>query len=274
MHPKASDPIAIFDSGVGGLTVAEALKERFPQEKFLYLADTASRPFGMKSPDQLREILYKNMRLLSAYPIKMLVIACHTACSSELEIFQELQVPVLSIIPATLKALNSCRNIHSLLVLGTERTIASHTYQPLIKKHFPHLSCEFIPCSPLEKLIEEQCKSQQVILETLDTLFRPIQYKLPEATLLACTHFPLYKEAIALALKHHSSIIDPSHHFVDLIYDTLRSYDLLTPAKETSEDLYLITEHPEIFKEKFIYYFGNTLGKTPLSFNHPYATLS
>lgn len=272
-HSKAWRPIAIFDSGVGGLTVAEALKKKLPNESFLYLADTASRPFGMKSPQALREILQKNMNVLMSYPIKMLVIACHTACSSDLSIFNELQVPILSIIPATIEAISDHTDISSLLVLGTNRTIDSNIYQQSIKKYFPHFSSFFLPCSPLEKLIEEKCNDSILIQETLEKLFHPIEGKSIEASLLACTHFPIYKDFIKIALGKKTSIIDPSIHFVDKIYDELKKHDLLNLSEETSKDQYLITEDIEAFKTKLFYYFGSTLAETNPCFNHPYAMM-
>lgn len=271
--PSPLDPIAIFDSGVGGLTVAEALKKKLPNESFLYLADTASRPFGTKSPEALKEILEKNKKLLSTYSIKMLVIACHTACSSDLRIFDTLQVPIEPIIPATLQSLSSYSSIKSLLVLGTQRTIDSSIYKNFIKKHFPNLSSYFIGCSPLEKLIEEQCKDIKIIENTLNELFFPIKDERIDAVLLACTHFPIYKHFIKKALGGTVSVIDPSIAFVDKIYHTLKLKNLLNSSKEPFQDHYLITDDLENFKTKFIYYFGNTLAKSNPSFNHLYATM-
>lgn len=270
---KTLQPIAIFDSGVGGLTVAEALKKKLPNETFLYLADTASRPFGMKSREAIKEILEKNKNLLLSYPIKMLVVACHTACSNDLHVFDELKVPVMSIIPASLDALLDYKTVDSLLVLGTQRTIDSNIYQQFIKQNFPHFTPYFIGCSPLEKLIEEQCEDAQVINKILSELFSPIKNKNIGATLLACTHFPIYKHFIQKTLGDAVSIIDPAIHFVDEIYDTLKKKQLLNSSKVVAQDYYLITDHIESFKAKFIYYFGDTLAKTNLCFNHPYATL-
>ena len=270
---KALCPIAIFDSGVGGLTVTQALKKKLPNESFLYLADTASRPFGMKSPQALKEILEKNMRLLLTYPLKMLVVACHTACSSDLTVFDELQVPVMSIIPSTLDTLTDYSKASPLVIMGTQRTIDSGVYQKFIEQHFPLFSSYFIGCSPLEKLIEEQCEDTQIIDETLNLLFSSVKEKNIEAALLACTHFPIYKHFIQNVLGSTVSIIDPAIHFVDKIYEELKKNHLLNPTKTPSQDYYLITDHIEAFKTKFIYYFSDTLAKTNPCFNHPYATI-
>lgn len=272
-NEKAHQPIAIFDSGVGGLTVARAIRALLPHEPILYLADTLSRPFGTKSPEELHRILERNIQLLLSYPIKMLVIACHTACSCGFKMFKDLPIPVMTIFPTSLDLLFETPKLTSLLVLGTHRTINAHIYQDFIQKHFPHISAHFIGSSPLEQLIEEQCKDPVLIEATLKTLLAPLQGQPVQAAFLACTHFPIYKYFIQNILTPSTYIIDPALHFSKTIYHTLQTQNLLNPSTTPPTDQYLITGDILIFKAKFLCYFGETLGKTTTCFNHPYATL-
>lgn len=274
MHTsQALHPIAIFDSGVGGLTVAEAIRTILPYESLLYLADTASSPFGTKSPEALEEILKKNLELLLSYPIKMIVIACHTACSCDLSIFKDLPIPVMTIFPTTLNLLHNHPSLNSLLVLGTNRTIKSQIYQNLLHTHFPNISASFIGCSPLERLIEEECHDHTRIDATLQELLHPLQGTSFDAVFLACTHFPIYKFFIQKALGPSCEVIDPALYFSRQIYAQLHAHSLLNPLAITPKDHYLISGDPEMFKTKLLHYFKETLGKTTSYFNHPYATL-
>ena len=274
MHtPQTLHPIAIFDSGVGGLTVAEAIRNLLPHESILYLADTASRPFGTKSPQELKAIITRNMELLLTYPIKMIVIACHTACSCGLSIFNTLPVPCMTIFPSAINPLLDFADLHSLLVLGTDRTIQSKMYEHLIKSYLPHISSYFIGCSPLERLIEEECQDPEHISKTLHQLFHPIYDQHFDATFLACTHFPIYRFFIQKALGPPCTLIDPAYYFSQKIQQTLQINGLLKSTNTPPQDQYLITGNVEIFKTKLSRYFGNTLAKTTTCFNHPYATL-
>jgi glutamate racemase len=275
MHtPQSLHPIAIFDSGVGGLTVANAIRTVLPHESILYLADTASSPFGKKSSQDLETIITRNMELLLTYPIKMIVIACHTACSCGLSTFKRLLIPVMTIFPSAINPLLDVTPLSSLLVLGTDRTIQSKIYQHLIKTYFPHISARFIGCSPLERLIEEECQDPELIYASLQQLLHSVQGQSFDAAFLACTHFPLYRSFIQKALGPSCTLIDPAYYFSQKIQETLKLNNLLNPKTSPPQDHYLITGNVEMFKRKLTRYFGNTLAKTATCFNQPASVLN
>lgn len=265
-------PIAFFDSGVGGLTVVKALKQRLPNESILYLADTAHRPFGKKSKEELGLVLKKNIEILQTYPIKLLIIACHTACSYGLEIFSSLKIPTLGISSYTTELLSTMDPHNPLLILGTQRTILSGIYQNHMHLSLPSTPSYFAQASIIEELIETFCLDELIIDSSLKNSFSSLPLEKISSAILACTHFPIFKEPLQKALGSSISLIDPAHYFAEKIEDFLKRSDLLTPSLETT-DQYLVTQDIDLFKRKFFHFFGDSLAKTNAFFNQAYAML-
>jgi glutamate racemase len=272
MRSKALLPIAIFDSGVGGLTVAEALKKKLPNESILYLADTASRPFGTKSEKELRKIIDQNCEFLSSIPIKMLVIACHTACSLGLDLYQRLNVPILGITGSSFLTLTSLDSSLPKIILGTERTISSKIYQKFLSDNFSDHQAYFYSCSCIEKMIETMYSDETLILKELNASLSSISSVKNANVLLACTHFPIYKKYIQKVMDSSCHLIDPAIDFIEQIHYTLQDLKLTNP-KTASEDVYLVTENVDPFKKKFFTYFSMTLTKTNHFFNQSCAII-
>jgi len=248
-------PIAVFDSGVGGMTVVNSLKKILPYEPILYFADTASRPFGIKSEEELRSILHLNVKRILSYPIKALIIACHTACSIPSDLLDNLPIPVIKITPITLDLLNNFSSLASIVVLGTHRTINSGIFQNFLKNQQPSTCSYFINGSPLEKLIEEFSLDKGQILQEIQHILHPLKGLPLQKILLACTHFPIYQEFIQNAFSHTIDILDPSIYFASHIAKELKTHNLLYTAQDTLADEYFVTSDIKTFKEKLFYYF-------------------
>jgi glutamate racemase len=269
---KSFLPIAIFDSGVGGLTVARALKQRLPNESLFYLADTASRPFGTKSAHELKVIIEKNCELLASLKIKMLVIACHTACSLGLEIYRPLNIPIMGITESSFSTLQSLNIKQSKMILGTERTIRSGVYQEFLRSQHQDQNTIFYPCSFIERMIETEASDPELILKEMKASLHEISLTKNAQVLLACTHFPIYSSYIKKALDPSSTLIDPAFDFALAIANKLKSLSL-TNSLAFYEDHYLVTHDLDSFKKKFFSYFSETLGKTNHFFNHSCAII-
>lgn len=247
--------IAVFDSGVGGMSVVKALKKVLPHESLLYFADTASRPFGLKSEDELRSILKSNLKRILSYPIKALVIACHTACSSQSDLLDNLPIPVIKITPITLDLLKKKPSLESILILGTLKTINSGIFQNFLKTNLPNTSSYFINGSSLEKLIEEFSLDTTYILKEIQNILSPLKEIPIQKILLACTHFPIYQDIIQNEFSHKIEVVDPAIDFALHIAQILKTQNLLHPTYKTSPDQYFTTSNIEIFKKKSLYYF-------------------
>ena len=259
-------PIAIFDSGVGGLTVAKALKALLPEESFLYFADTASSPFGLKNEQELLQILEKNVQFLKELPIKMMIIACHTACSLGVNVFEKLQVPTLGIFQSSVDLLSTLSPSLPITILATDRTILSNRYQKALEP-FTFCSKYFIPCSPIERLIESLCEDEKKIDETLSILFSSIKNISNNQILLGCTHFPFFDYYIKKNLPANATLIVPAIFFAEKIKESLQKLGLLVSTK-TNEDCFIVTQDSEGFKKKFDYYVKDFFSNNKTFFNH------
>lgn len=270
---KSLQPIAIFDSGVGGLTVVKALTALLPHESIFYVADTLSRPFGTKSADHLELIVQRNLELILSHSVKMIVIACHTASSCSPALFQGLPIPILPIFPTSAHVVHKISHSSSLLVMGTQRTISSNIYKNFFEKHYPHIKVDYLAASPLEHLIESECKDPHLIESTLQKLLSPLEGRCYQGAILACTHFPIYQHFIQKALGDSVQVLDPAPYFSECIYEALASKDLLNPSSEAPTHHYLITGDLAPFKRKLLSYFEGSLGKTSHFFIPPYISL-
>lgn len=263
---KSQESIAIFDSGVGGLTVANCLKKRLPHEHLIYLADTASSPFGTKSPIELEAIIKQNLQFLALQPIKLLLIACHTACSLGSSIYSSLPIKTLGITPSTLELLTSKNFPGPVLILGTQRTINSLIYQEYCQRHLPHLETYYLQGSILERMIEEKKANHYEIENAIRELLKPVVHLKIKCLFLACTHFPLYTAYFQKILPE-AIIIDPAEYFVDQVENVLLTHQLLSNTPSSQEDLYFTTRDIETFQDKAYFYFKDLFNQKKHSFN-------
>src|SRR5690242_15026302 len=130
LSPMSKAPIGLFDSGFGGLTVLREVVRELPFEDVIYLGDTANLPYGDKSPEKIRELALDNGKFLLNQGIKLLVVACHTACSHALDLLAAaLPIPVVGVIEPGLEGLRAASRTKRVAILGTTSTIASKVYQ-------------------------------------------------------------------------------------------------------------------------------------------------
>lgn len=208
--------IGIFDSGVGGLTVLKALKQKLPHARFYYFADLAHVPYGNKTKEQLLHYSLQIADFFMEKKVDHLVVACHTISTT---VFEELcsyiDIPVTGMIHATVDALSKQLKKDAVALLATPAAIASGFYQSLFKQRFPSSKIYGIACSRFVPLIEEGALNtpelQQAIEETLSVLkAHPI-----DTALLGCTHFPLIGPAIQNTLGDTVALIDPANCLAD-----------------------------------------------------------
>ena len=199
-EPLRNQPIGVFDSGMGGLTVMRALVERLPRESFVYLGDTARLPYGSKSADTVRRYAVQCTSALMRHRIKLLVVACNTASATALPALTDLlkPVPVLGVIEpgadAAVKAAPSGR----IAVIATEGTVKGGAYERAIHARNPAAVVTQQSC-PLFVALAEEGLTHGAIVELaakryLDQLLAGAS---PECLVLGCTHFPVLKDTIA-----------------------------------------------------------------------------
>jgi len=240
--------IGMFDSGVGGLTVLSKLIRFLTTESVIYLADTANVPYGNKSPEEIVELSLKNAAFLMQKNIKLLVVACHTASSYALSALRaKLKIPVVSIIPETLKMLFPNDTTITLAIIGTKATIASKVYPRLIKKEFPNFRVFSSSCPLLPSLIEEGCLTHAITKEILAKYLHRFEDENVDALFLGCTHFPLIKELIQQEIGEKVRLIDPANIIVERIKIALIENNLCASDNNVPTYQYFATKDEEKF---------------------------
>lgn len=247
---KHNSAIGIFDSGMGGLTVLKAIKKQLPDEKFVYLGDTARLPYGTKSPNTVKQYAVQMAKILVERDIKALVIACNTATTAALPYLQAMlpDMPVLGVVePGALSAVSATQNQH-IGVLATETTISSKAYFNAIKNHLPEVRIQSKACSLLVALAEEGMVGNEIAQSVLKHYLA--DFKEEDTILLGCTHFPVFKPLLKKMLSPHIKIVDSAESTAFALSNLLKERDLLRLEKDHPhyKTTYLVTDSIERFK--------------------------
>ncbi|MFP4105091.1 MAG: glutamate racemase [Phycisphaerae bacterium] len=193
----SSAPIAVFDSGLGGLTVVRELTRTLPGEDIIYLGDTARVPYGTKSLETVRRFSREIAAFLKQFAPKMLVVACNTASAAAVELLEAgSDVDVIDVIrPGAASALEASDG--PIGVIGTEATVRSGAYQREIEKLSPAREVHVAACPLLVPIVEEgRSENDPIVLAVLTDYLREMQRARVGALILGCTHYPLLSEAI------------------------------------------------------------------------------
>lgn len=256
---KQQKPIGIFDSGVGGLTVLKALRERLPDEHFVYLGDTARLPYGIKSPASVLRYARQAAAHLEARDVKLLVIACNTASAVALADLSEAlaPLPVIGVIEPGARAATRARPAARHLVLATEATVRLGAYGRAIRELDGHATVDELPCELLVALAEEGWTAgtiaEAIIRRYLEPYLdgaldgAPDDARTPESIILGCTHFPLLREAIASVAGKHISIVDSAGTTATVVAERLEQDALRRPAASGGRLELLATDGPRRF---------------------------
>jgi glutamate racemase len=203
-----SNPIAVFDSGLGGLTVLRALRERLPQEDFFYFADTRFLPYGDRPETFLRERGVLIAEALVRRGAKALVIACNTATAAAAEAIRAaIEVPVVALEPGVKPAVGLTRT-GVIGVLATTRTLASERFQRLVGNHANGHRVIAQPCPGLAEAIEAEGPDSTAVAALLDTFVAPLAAAAADVVVLGCTHYPCVSAAIARRMPAGTVLLD------------------------------------------------------------------
>jgi glutamate racemase len=220
-------PIGIFDSGVGGLTVYRALHDRLPNERFVYLGDTARVPYGTKSLATVERYAIENSRFLASRGIKMLVVACNTASALALpKIRDSVGVPVMGVIgPGGRKAVRLTREkSHAKIgVIATEATIASDAYLNAIRRASGNVEVIQTACPLFVPLAEEGWTSEPETFSIAKRYLQPVIEQMPDALVLGCTHYPILREVIQQTIGENVTLIDSGEATAEEVEELLTS---------------------------------------------------
>ncbi len=210
-------PIGLFDSGVGGMTVLRAMREQLPNESFLYLGDTARMPYGTKGMETVQKYALEAAAKLTERGIKLLVIACNTATVAALPLLQEAcpGIDVIGVVePGAEAACRATRSGH-IAVIATSGTIRSRAYERAILNRMPDARISTLACPLFVPMAEdgllEGPLAEGIAARYLDPIFRDAREQgldVPDTLVLACTHFPLLRNAIAHVAGDNVTLVD------------------------------------------------------------------
>lgn len=210
-------PIGLFDSGVGGMTVLRALREQLPNESFLYLGDTARMPYGTKGVETVQRYALEAADCLVSRGVKLLVIACNTATAAALSLVQEAHpdIDVVGVVEPGAEA--ACRATRSgfIAVIATSGTIRGRAYEHAILRRMPEARISALACPLFVSMAEdgllEGPLAEGLAARYLDPIFRDPRaqgLEVPDTLVLACTHFPLLRNAIAHVVGEGVTLVD------------------------------------------------------------------
>lgn len=247
---KNKAPIGIFDSGIGGLTVAKAVIEALPNEDIIYFGDTARVPYGIKSEETVRTYALEITKFLLGKGVKMILIACNTvSASAKEEIIQAAgDIPVLDVITAGTHNAVSDPNRRNIGIIGTLGTINSRAYVEAIHAHDPTVTVKQQACPLLVPLAEEGWIDNEVAVQTLHLYLDEFNGSGIQSLILGCTHYPLFKDVIPRILNSEDvEIIDSAESIAVAAKEKLGSLDLLNTSGGQFQCF--VSDRPQRFHE-------------------------
>lgn len=191
-------PIGVFDSGIGGLTVASAIARELPHERIFYFGDMARCPYGDRTPDEVREFSHQVLDYLVRLGVKLAVVACNTATATALpELRKRFGIPVVGVVQPGARAAQRVTSGGRIGIIGTNVTIASGAYEQAIYDLNRGVSAYSLACPPFVPLVEQGRWSGTDVLQTVHQALQPLVASDIDTLILGCTHYPLLQDAIS-----------------------------------------------------------------------------
>ncbi|HXW97136.1 MAG TPA: glutamate racemase [Gemmatimonadales bacterium] len=253
-------PIGIFDSGIGGLTVARAIYERLPGESTIYFGDTARVPYGPKSPETVRRYSREILQWLLGEGVKLVVIACNTSTAHALAALQEESpVPVIGVIEPGARAAVRVSHGGAVGVIGTVGTIASNAYARAIHALAPALKVEQVACPLFVPLVEEGWFDHPATELVAREYLEPLRRARIEALVLGCTHYPLLKPLLARVMGPEVRLIDSAEETASAVAETLGERSLASPGIERAYHRFVVSDDEPRFRQVGSRFIGEKL---------------
>lgn len=245
---SASRPIGIFDSGVGGLTVARRMQDILPAEDVIYFGDTARVPYGAKSKETVTKFSVENVEFLMKYDVKLILVACNTASSLSLDFLKKrFRVPIIGVIaPGARQAVSSTRN-GRIGVIGTRATAASGAYEKAIKAISPKSLVFTGSCPLFVPLVEEGWAGMKVAHDIASIYLKRMKSKRVDTLILGCTHYPILKNVIKKVMGPKVLLVDSAKEVAKEARDLLNISGLLKNSRVKGKYRFLVSDEPGRF---------------------------
>ena len=262
MNLLPNAPIGIFDSGIGGLTIASAIHRMMPKESLIYYGDTAHMPYGDKSAELIESYSLHISNYLYEKGCKLIVIACNTASAHAFKSVQKNmkgKVAVINVIDPTVSAVSQQFAKGKVGVIGTRGTINSGIYSRKIKKNNKHLTVTSLATPLLAPMIEEGFFNNNISRTIIHSYLSKKSLAEIDALILACTHYPLIKNEVKSFYKKNTKIFD-SAEMVALAVKQYLNQAQLEAAEDNFADLqFYVSDYTESFEKSTKFFFGKEI---------------
>lgn len=257
--------IGVFDSGVGGLTVAGEIFKILPRESVIYFGDTARCPYGPRSRRIVREFSVQNVNFLLSFGVKFIVVACNTSSAVALDYLKRsFDLPLMGVIePGAKAAVNSTRN-GKIGVIGTTGTIASRSYQKAINRINKKLSVFSYACPLFVSLAEEGFLDKKATYLIARDYLKPLKKDKIDTLILGCTHYPLLKKVIAKVMGNRVTLINSAQETAKELKESLHREELLKQTSRASAHRFFVSDQPDKFIQISQRFLGKKIKKAKL----------
>jgi glutamate racemase len=254
-------PVGIFDSGIGGLTVARAIYERLPGESTIYFGDTARVPYGPKSPETVKRYSLEILHWLLDQGVKAVVVACNTSTAHALRALQEAsQVPVLGVIKPGARAAIAAGG-GPVGVIGTAGTIASDAYNRALQALAPGLPVIQRACPLFVPLVEEGWFDHPATELVAEDYLRELREACVRSLVLGCTHYPLLKPLLQRVMGPEVTLIDSGQATAAALETILVEKSLEAPGEGKAYHRFVVSDDEARFRQVGSRFIGERLGK-------------
>ncbi len=253
-------PIGIFDSGVGGLTVAHAIKQILPGENLIYFGDTAHLPYGDKSAEAIKYYSGRITEFLLSHNAKVVLVACNSASASAFDTLKEEfkgRTLLVDVIDPAVNYLGN-RNFKKIGVIGTKRTISSGTYESKIREKSPDTAVVSLATPLFVPMIEEGFIFDDISNAVIRTYLSDKSLAGIEALILGCTHYPIIKNQINKFFNFNVEVIDSAKIVAGMLRDILEKNNLLN-TKGNVKDLFFVSDYTTYFEKIARMFFENAI---------------
>lgn len=246
-----NSPIGVFDSGVGGLTVAREIMREIPSEKIIYFGDTARVPYGSKSKDTVTKYTRQIIRFLTTHDVKALVIACNTMSAYALEeVEKEIDIPIIGVVKPGARVAASQTQNKKIGVIATDGTINSGMYERFLSNIDPNLTVYGKACPLFCPLVEEEMLDDPVTDEMARRYLKELLDKDIDTLILGCTHYPLLTPAISKITGDRVKLVNPAHETAVGLKQMLSDRNLFADEEysKNTDNEYYVSDAAEKFR--------------------------
>lgn len=253
--------IGMFDSGLGGLTVARAVIDLLPHEDLVYFGDTARCPYGPRPPEEVRGFALEITDLLVDQGVKLVVVACNSAESTEFyESTGRYQVPIVTVIEPGVKAAIAATRNRRIGLIGTVATVASGAYDRTVARSRANVVLESRACPAFVDFVEAGDTTSKELLQTANEYLQPLKDAGVDTLILGCTHYPLLSGVIQYVMGEDVVLISSAEATANEVYARLTDLDLVNHSGNDGTRRFITSGGEEIFGELGTRFLGPEFG--------------